>query len=273
MHHVADDELARIRVGVGQRHLQLPIERLLAERDRVGRLARDLPSQRIDGFVQPVGFDDLVDEPDAQRERGVDQPSGGEHLHRMLAMHHPAQGHHRRQAPEPDVHAGGGEPRIARGHGEIGTGHELAPGGRGDPFDAGHDHLRLLVERLHHSRAALGDLVEELRVGRVRELLQVVPGTEDLAADAAEHDDRDSGFVPKRLQMRVQGVDRRQRQAVPLRRAVQREVGDSPAILAGDQCGCIHALSPRELVVSCARNSGGARGALSRASACDAGNA
>lgn len=61
--HVPHHEFAGIFVGIGDGHLQLAIERLFAERQRVGRFRGDLRCQRLDRLLELLGRDHIVDQP------------------------------------------------------------------------------------------------------------------------------------------------------------------------------------------------------------------
>ena len=111
------------------------------------------------------------------------------------------------------------------GHRQVAGGHQLAPGGGGEPVDLGDHRLRDALDRLHE----LGADGEEVLVEGQRpagHLGQVVPGRE--AGAGAFDDDHRAGDAPQRRdQLRHQLV----RQGVALLGPVEGDPGDGPLVL------------------------------------------
>src|SRR5690606_6198950 len=188
LHHVARHRLPGELVGALDAHLELPVEEILAQRDRLARLGDDALDQRVDRRVELVGRHHAVDE--AARERGlrIDELAGDEHLEGRLARHVARQRDRRRRAEQPQVHARDREARALGGDGEVAGGDQLAAGGGGDAVHARDDRLRHALDRRHQPRALREQRAVIVVRGLRAHLAQVVPGAERLARGPEDDD-------------------------------------------------------------------------------------
>ena len=179
-------------ISLGQPHLDLFVERALADLHRRTQLARD-------GLGQPGGLVALgslghhaVDQPDLLGLRGVDHHPGGQHFEGLLARHHPAERDHRGRAEQPDIHAIHAKPRDFRRNREVAACDQLAAGGGGDGMNLGDHRLRQADDLLHHRGAAaeeVGEVAAAVVVGLPPglHLLQIMARAERLARTAQDH--------------------------------------------------------------------------------------
>ena len=174
----------------------------------------------------------------------VDEVTRQEHLHGVLGRHVARQGHHGRRAEQADVHAGGGEARVLRGHGQVRAGHQLGAGGGGDAVDPGDDRLGEADHGHHH----LGAFREQpVNVGRIvvagPQFLEVVARAEGRTGARQDHDP-DRGVSRQFGQGRAQGPQHAQAQAVARLGAVKGQGRDALVVGAEEERRFAHGQLP-----------------------------
>ena len=227
------------RVGLVERHVDLAIERALADRQRRRRTGGDALSERVRFGERRAGRDDAIDEAEALGGLSVVKVAGQRHFHRVLARNGAADGDQRRRAEEADRHAGQGEARVGAGDREVAGGDELAAGGGGDAFDGGDHRLRQGDDGAHQVGAARHRALKEraAAVGVVAmrlQLLEVVAGRKRRPV-AGENDDARRGIGFDRREGVDQRFDHRQAQRVARSRRLQSEGRDAAPVLAARQ--------------------------------------
>ncbi len=175
-------------VGVGFRliEIHLRIECLLADGDHQRTGPGDLFRQPASGGLQPGGRHGLINETPLGGRARRHQFAGEQHLEGALASDGARQGHHRRGAEEPDLHARRGERGFLGGDGEIAGGHQLASRGRRDALHFGDHGLRNGLHFLHQLAADVEDaaILVDVAAGHLR---QIVAGAEDFAGGRQNH--------------------------------------------------------------------------------------
>ena len=110
---------------------------------------------------------------------------------------------------------------LLGGDGEVARGDELAAGCRGHGVHLRDHRLRDAVNRLHHHRAHVEQLIVERGVASDH-LAEVVPGRER-GAGALDHDRPDVGVRADGSSARDQLLHQPERERVPLLRPVERD--------------------------------------------------
>jgi hypothetical protein len=133
------------------------------------------------------------------------------------------------RAEETQVHAGSGEARVVRRHGEIALRDELAARRRGEAVHRRDDGLGQGGELLHHRAARCEERVHRLAGIERAHLLQVVAGAE--SASRTREDHHAHGLVGgEGVELGVQGIEECARQRVVLARAIEDEGGDARVV-------------------------------------------
>jgi len=170
-------DLDGVGVGLGLIQVDLRVQRLLADALAVRRAAGDPVQQIVHGGVELRRGHHPVDQPPVQRGGCVDDVAGHSHFGRSLAADVPGHGHHRGVTEPAALPAGRGEAGLVAGHGQVGAGHQLASGRRGQAVHPRHHRLGHLLDQRHQlgaghqQRADLGQV-------RVYHVGEVVPGAE-----------------------------------------------------------------------------------------------
>ena len=123
--------------------------------------------------------------------------------------------------------------------GEIARRHQLAPGRRGEPLDAGDDRHLQRVDREHELGAEGEDALVGGRVAR-GQLAQVVAGAEDRPLGADDHGAHGRIGAGLAEPIAQGGHGGRRERVAPLRPA-QHERGDVPVAADGDGSGGVRA--------------------------------
>jgi hypothetical protein len=212
-------------IGIILWQVHLPIEGLLAK--RLGQCAATGgPLDQIPGFgFEPIRGNGLVDESPVGRGGGIDGIAGHGHLQRALASDIARHRHQRGVTEQARLAARNGKHRSAGGHREVTTGHQLAPAGRCQRVDPGHDGLRKALDRVHH-RGADPEQFTRLLQTCARHVGEIMAGAEHRAVGGQNHPAR---VGPRdRRQRGCQFAHHTQRQGIALLDAVQRHRGDRP---------------------------------------------
>ena len=110
--HVLDHHLGGVVVGLGQRHFDLAVERLLADLDGRATISRRSCCASSSASSRSLpGATTRLTRPMRAASSAEIMLAGEQHLHRVLARHVARQRHHRRRAEQADIDAGRGELR------------------------------------------------------------------------------------------------------------------------------------------------------------------
>jgi hypothetical protein len=182
------ERVAKEGERVFEREIALRGERAQAEANRGRRPAREIRAECIDFAVERFGRDDLADDPDALRLRGLELLTAQHHLDEGAARNDASEHRRDHERKEPDVDFGRAELGVALRDREMRSRYDAEPAAHRGPVHARHDRLFVSRHREHQVDVVALRRQRILVAGAARHLREVAARAERLPF-SCDHDD------------------------------------------------------------------------------------